>query len=111
MSRPISPAEVEAELWRLSKKLEQATDDLAAKAVRAAEAEVNYKAAFAKSVLAAEAKTVSDREAIATLETQELLRERRVAEALQDSTLELCRTLRGQLSALQSLSANMRGQV
>jgi predicted AAA+ superfamily ATPase len=53
MSRPLSPVEVESEIWRLSERAEQVVSDLAERARAAAEAEVAYKVARAKALLVA----------------------------------------------------------
>jgi hypothetical protein len=88
------------------------TDALAGLLQEAAGADVDYRVAYAKALLASGEKTVADREASATLETDRLglLRDRKVKEAVADAAKESVRSLRDQLSAVQSANANVRFQ-
>lgn len=104
----LTPAATEAELRRLAKKLEERTDALAELLQAAAEADVTYRLTYAKALLAADGKTVSDREAQATLHTAAELYERKTTEAVADACREAVRSLRDQLSAVQSVNANVR---
>ncbi len=92
-----------SEIERLIGLLELKTDEYRVYAVEAAEAEVDYKKAFALALLRADG-SVAQREAEATLKADEELRKRRAAEAVRDSCLEAMRSLRAQLSALQTLA-------
>lgn len=109
MSQPISPATVDAELLRLSDLLEDVVNEMPTLAREAAEAEVAYKKAFAQQVLTAEAKTVSDRDALATVATADLLLARRIGEAMYDVRKEKARSLAVQINALQTIASNLRG--
>ena len=71
---------------------------------------MNYKLAHARQLLRAEGDTVSEREAEALLACADLLRERRISEAIADACRESVRSLREQLGALRSLNANVREQ-
>jgi hypothetical protein len=104
----VTPAQVEAELARLSEKLEEKSDKLATLLESAATADVNYKLGHARQLLRAEGDTVSEREAEAVLACADLLRERRHSEALADAAKESIRSLRTQLDALRSINANVR---
>jgi len=108
MSQPVTPAMAEAELRRLARKLEERTDALAELLTTAAAADVAYKVAFAKALLQATGATVAEREAHATLATQTELTTRKVSEAIADACREAVRSLRDQLSAVQSVNANVR---
>ncbi len=92
-----------SEIERLIGLLELRTDEYRVYAVEAAEAEVAYKKAHAIAHLKATG-TVSEREAEATLAADGELLKRRSAEAVRDSCLEAMRSLRAQLSALQTLA-------
>ncbi len=92
-----------SEIERLIGLLELRTDEYRVYAVEAAEAEVDYKKSFALALLRADG-SVAQREAEATLKADEELRKRRAAEAVRDSCLEAMRSLRAQLSALQTLA-------
>jgi hypothetical protein len=110
VSAPLTPAQCETEMRRLAHKLEERTDALAGLLEAAAEADVAYKVAFATALLKATGNTVSEREARATLAVEAELRERKHAEAIADACREAVRSLRDQLSAVQSVNANIRFQ-
>lgn len=93
------------EIERLSSLLEAKTDEYRQFAVDAAHAEVAYKRAYAVAILRASG-SVAQKEAEATLKADEELVARRHSEAVRDACLEAMRSLRAQLSALQTL-ANM----
>jgi hypothetical protein len=103
--------DVEAEILRLSARLEEATDEYARLITLAAEAEVNFKRDHAKAVLRSTEGTVAQREAEAILTTVDALMQRKISEALAGAQKELAASLRCQLSALQTLAANIRAQV
>lgn len=107
----VSPASIENEIRRLARKLEQKTDDLADLFEAAAKAEVTYKVEFAKAVLASNGKTVGEREAEATEQCAGLYFDRKVAEAVADAARESVRSMRDQLSAVQSVGALLRSQM
>jgi hypothetical protein len=106
-----TPAQIESEIRRLARKLEDRTDELAGLFRGAAEADVAYRLAYAKALLVADGDTVSAREAHATLTTAELLLDRKVAEAVADAGRESVRSMRDQLSAVQSVGAMLRAQM
>jgi hypothetical protein len=108
MTRPVTPAQAEAELRRLAHKLEERTDALAGLLTTAAEADVQYKLAYATALLRAKGDTVAEREAAAILAVETELRERRHTEAIADAAKESVRSLRDQLSAVQSVNRNTR---
>jgi hypothetical protein len=108
VTAPVTPAQAEAELRRLARKLEERTDALAGLLETAAAADVAYRVAYAKALLRAEGRTVADREAIATLAVEHQLRDRKTTDAVADACREAVRSLRDQLSAVQSVNANVR---
>lgn len=87
----VTPAEVEAELRPLARRLEARTDALAGLLRAAAEADVAYRLAYAKALLRAEGDTVSEREALATLATASELTVRKTTEAVADAAKESIR--------------------
>lgn len=103
--------DVEAEILRLSERLEVATDEYARLITLAAQAEVEWKRDWAKAVLRSNEGTVAQREAEAVLATVDALMQRKISEALAGAQKELAHSLRTQLSALQTLAANIRAQV
>lgn len=105
----LTQADVEEELVRLSDALENKTHELARHSTAWAEAEVNFKRAFAQAFVSAEG-AMDLREQIAVLETADERMAWRAAEALRDSTQELCRTYRNQIDALRTIGANVRAQ-
>lgn len=113
--RLVHQGDIEAEILRISDLLERATGDLATAAEEAAEAEADYRVAYAKAFRFAKGTedvklTEKIREAIATIACDELLHRHKLGVARQLSLQEKCRQLRAQLDAVRTLSANVRGQ-
>lgn len=107
----ITPDAVEAELRRLSHRLEDKADQLAGLLHSAAEADVAFKVEHAKALLRSRAKTAGQREAEATIDTADLLSAKRCAEAVADACRESVRATRDQLSAVQTIASNMRQEM
>lgn len=107
----VTPDTIESEIRRLARKLESRTDDLAELFQAAAAADVAYRVEFARALLTAEGKTAGEREAVATLHCERLLMARRTSEAVADSARESVRSLRDQISAVQSVGAMVRSQM
>jgi hypothetical protein len=107
----VTPETIENEVRRLARKLEERTDELAVLFRAAAEADVAYRVAYAKALLASNEKTVGRQEADATVKTADLLQARKIAEALAESAKESTRSLRDQISAVQSVGAMLRAQM
>jgi hypothetical protein len=111
----VEPSWVEREIVRLSKLLEDATDALGEAAQQHANAEADYRFAYARAFLGAKAGgddrlTDRIREHQSNLTTTDEFRARRIAEAKQLHLQEKCRQLRAQLDAVRTLSANIRVQ-
>lgn len=113
----LNPIAVERELQRLSALLEERTEELAKASRVAAEAEVAHKRAEAFAVLEAAKMagngrdgrtTVDEREAHAFIACADEYEARLLTGAARDSCQESCRTIRAQLSALQSIGATLR---
>lgn len=105
---PLSQAEVEAEIIRLSDLCERATQEVRRRGEAAATARTNFKVEFAKARLKAKGATVSEREDEAVIYTEQLLREHDHTTALFESAKEAGRNYRAQLDALRSINANLR---
>lgn len=105
---PLSQMQVEAEIMRLCGLAERVTTELATRARDAAEADAEYKRVYARAFLVSEGKTVSDREAEATIATGDAYARRRSTEALLHAASEAGRNYRAQLEALRSVNANLR---
>ena len=107
----VNPAEIESELLRLSGLLEERTEELAKHSQVAAETEHAYKLAEGRALieLSKQKVTADVRKALALVGTAELHESRLLAAAVRDSAQEACRSLRAQLSALQSINGNYRG--
>lgn len=101
--RPVIQTQIESEILRLSDELERATGELADLSERSARAEVTHKLRYFQALIRAEGKTMAEREARAHLRTAVSYEERKLAEALRESGLERCRSLRSQLSAVQTV--------
>jgi hypothetical protein len=107
----IAQVEVEEELIRLSGLLERQVTELAKRARAAAEAEADHKVAYAKALLGIEAATVGEREAKATLATEDTYRAHKAAAAVLLAAQEAGRSYRAQLDALRSINTNLRGAI
>jgi hypothetical protein len=109
-NEPMSQAEVEAEIERLSNYLEDATETLFEMGRDLGYAEVEFKRAQAQAFLQAEG-TVDARKAVVEIRTSALRFAYRSAEILYESQRERLRTVRTQLDALRSINVNVREQV
>jgi hypothetical protein len=108
MTAPVTPSQAENELRRLSRRLEAKCDELPGLLREAALADVDYRVSFAKALLNAEAGTVSEREAHATLAVADKLTARKVTEAVASASVESIRATRDQLHAVMSVNVNAR---
>lgn len=112
--RTWSPLDLENEIVRLEGILENTTDEFAVVCVKAANAEavfrVNYAKAFVRYRVGETKSSEKTAEAQATVECEEELFSRRIAEAEQRGLEEKCRSLRESLGAVRTLSANVRAQ-
>lgn len=106
----IAQAEVEAEIMRLGELAEKVTLEMAKRAQAAAEADAAYKIGHAQAFLRADG-SVAVREALAAVETDELYRARKIAEAKLLSAQEAGRNYRSQLDSLRSVNSNLRALV
>jgi len=106
--RPISQEEIEREILRLSKALEEETERYATLISDASKKEANYKTEWAKVYLSAEG-PVQQRQSWSDYNVAELSYQYKMAEALVKASKESMTSLRTNLSALQTLAANVRG--
>lgn len=105
----VTPNELNQELLRLSRRLDAAHADLV-KAVREyAEREHAYRLARSSAFLTAEG-TIADKESKVDQSCGDLRKERDIAEGMKVSALELVRSLRSQLSALQTVSSSVKAE-
>ena len=114
---PLTQAAVEERIVKISDAMELAVEELAKYGDEAAEAEVNYKVGYAQAILQAGMQpgtgrggkmTEGDKDATATVECEDLFRQRIITEAKKEVATEKLRTMRARLSALQTVSANIR---
>jgi len=101
---------------RLSSLAEKVTTELARRAVDDAEARTAYKIADAHARLTAKVeggprRTVAEIEAIAMIATQDEYRSHSIAEARFKAAVSAGHNYRAQLSALQSVNANLRNAI
>lgn len=115
--RLVYQEDIEGEITRLSDLLERATEALATAAEDAANAEADYRVAYAHEFYSPHRPAEENvklteklRESLATIACDELLHRHKVAAARQLSIIEKCRQLRAQLDAVRTLSANVRSQ-
>lgn len=98
------------ELYRFCGLLEAANDELRAKAIDHAKAEHAYKRAKAIAYLAASG-TVNERTAYVDKACDMEREKAYMARAEKDAALELVRSYRQQLSAMQSIAASARSEM
>lgn len=102
------PPDVDGTLVRLCERLEDVISDIREASARAAEAEVQYRTAYARALLHADGKTAAAREAAAVMAVSDDLLRYRLANARLVSAQETGRILRAQLDAWRTINANMR---
>lgn len=108
-SRVLSQLDVENEMLRLSETLEKETHAHADLAEEAAQAEADFKRAWARAYLRAEG-TQKTREALADEQTGDELQLHLTKKGLERAKREALYSLRAQLDVLRSISANVRVQ-
>lgn len=113
--RVLTQGQVENEIRRALHALEDQTDQFATVSELAANAEADYKHAYASAMLhaaavATERVAAAKLEAVATVDTVEQLRHYKIMDASKTATKEALLSLRARLDALRSLTANIRGQ-
>lgn len=101
---------VDQEILRLSSLLDERIGEYSSLALGAAEAEADYRIAYAKAYLATEG-TVQFREQTAVAQCRNELTQRLISAGVRDSCQESMRSIRAQLSALQTLAANERASL
>ncbi|MGD9798879.1 MAG: hypothetical protein AB7H43_14490 [Acidimicrobiia bacterium] len=102
--------DIEDELIRLSKLLDQATRKILKRALASARADSLYKREYSKALLLVEGKNAEEREAkaLTTPGIWELYDQRKIAEAVLQSATEAARNIRAQLEAMRSINTNQR---
>lgn len=110
---PMAQHDVEAEIHRLSQALTDNTQAVAELATKAAQADVDYKLANARSWVANRGKggTVAEREALIHLDVAEFYERKQLSEAVYKSAREKGTNLRAQLDALRTIASNIRAVV
>jgi hypothetical protein len=109
--RPVNPVEVEEAIWRLSQILDAQVDKVNRACAEAADAEVAHKVAYAKALLGVEAPTVGEREARATVDTEDTYRVYKHTAAAERAAVDAGRAYRAQMEGLRSLSASLRASM
>ena len=102
-----TPIEVERELLRYIGLLEQATQQCRKRGIASAEADSDFRTAYARAVVGAEG-TVLERESVAAIATQVEYRKKREAEELLHAARSASANLREMVGALRTISANIR---
>ena len=98
------------EMRRLSTLLDDGLAYMRKAAVEHAEAEADYRQAYARAFLAADASTVRARELLADAETDEARRRAYLARGLEKAAVEAVRSRRTQISALQTIAGAHRAE-
>lgn len=108
------PEDLNRELLRLSGRLEKATTQLRRDSLKFAGAEHAYRRSKAQAYLtaktSAEKATIPQLEALVDKSCEMERAKAYVARAMKESSLELVKSLRAQLSALQSIAATVRSE-
>lgn len=107
---PISQVEVEEEIVRLLNLLETETENFEVLAEDAARKEALYKSQWAKAYLTSSG-SIKEREAHADWAMTDIATFSKIADALVRSKREKLSSLKTQVDALRTLSANVRHQV
>ena len=108
-SAPISQVDVEEEIIRLLNMLESETEQFEVLAEDAARKEAYFKSQWAKAYLTSTG-SIKEREANADWQMTEIATHAKIAEALVRSKREKLSSLKTQIDALRTLSANVRMQ-
>ena len=106
---PLIQTEIEERILELTRQLEDETDSYETLCDRKVTTEVEYKRQYWQEYLAASG-SIKERESLAGYKTADQYREFRAAEALTAAKKEKLNTLRSAMSALQTISANVRAQ-
>ena len=106
---PVTPAEINAEIWRLIKRANEVVTEIYNAGDEYIDSKVNYEELQAQAVLKATG-TVQERKAKADHETREAYRRALKADVRYKYLKTVLETTRKQLDAAQSLGANMRDE-
>jgi len=105
----VSQADLENELMRLKDEmLSSVLDELTTHSQQASEAEVKYKVQYAKALLSSQMKTVRDREADATVKTEQALFDRLVTERAVVTAREKLRAYQTSIDGVRTLLVGLR---
>lgn len=106
---PISQVDIEHEIIRLTAVLEEETERYAVLIEDASKKESRYKAEFAKAYLNAQG-SIEERRQWSEYQCADESYSYRIADALAKASKESMNSIRTNLSALQTLAANIRAQ-
>ena len=107
----VMPEDLESELRRLCLHLETSQGQLRSAGLYYAKKESAYRKAKAVAQLKADGKTVDDRKAQVDRDCGEERLTAYLARAAKEAALENVRSIRAQLSALQSIAASVRSEM
>lgn len=100
----LEPFELNYHLLSTAKALTEACDELEQWAVKYATAHRDFKREWAKAYLSAPGKTVDEKKCYSDLQTDEYRFENYLTEGMMQAALERVRSLRGTLSAFQTIA-------
>ena len=108
----LTQVQIEEELIRLKEEmLGECLEALRQYSMDAAHAEVAYKVQFAKALLSSKYKTVGDRNADATIQTEKTLFDRLVADRAVTTAREKLSAYRASIDALRTLMVGLRENI
>ena len=109
LSEVISQGEIEERILRLCDQMDTTLDDYREVSEQRASAEADYKYAHSRALIEQGSKsTVAAREAVAHLRASTQYREWRLLETRERACQQMLTSLRSQIDALRTLSANVR---
>jgi hypothetical protein len=108
---PIPQTDIESELVRLCRLLEEHTDRMVKAAGDAAFYDAEFDIEFALALGRQHTGTVDDKKAKATIEVADLLRKKKRSAAVLTALREAGHNVRAELDALRSVNANHRSQL
>lgn len=108
-SSPVTPGEVNAEIWKLIKRANEVVTEIYKAGDEYIESKVDYEEAYAKEILLATG-TVQEKKATADSKCREAYRRMLKGDVRYKYLKTVLETTRKQLDAAQSLGANLRDE-
>jgi len=109
MDEILNQVDIERRILRVTDALDEQTDLFSKLSVSRAEAEAEYRHAFARAIVEQDGKIpVATKEAVAHMKSPDAFRQWKILEAREKATQQKLTSLRSQLDALRTIAANVR---